>query len=173
MEPVDLVRARPAGPGGCRLVTIDGRSGSGKSTLAERLAAELGAPVLSMEELYPGWSGLAAAVPLARDWIAEPLFGGAPARWWPWDWEHGVRGAPRTQAVVPVVLLEGCGSGAAELRPFTSTAIWIDCPAAERIRRLRARDDWPTYAPHHAEWQDQEQSLYGPYPPPDLTLPPP
>ncbi|GAA4536102.1 hypothetical protein [Pseudonocardia xishanensis] len=170
MELAESVRARPPGPGGCRLVTIDGRSGSGKSTLADRLGAELGAPVLSMEELYPGWSGLAAAVPVARDWIAAPLFRGEPARWWPWDWAHHRRGAPRSQPLAPIVILEGCGSGAAELRPFTSTAVWVDCPAPERARRLRARDDWPTYAPHRESWRAQEDSLYASHPAPDLVL---
>jgi hypothetical protein len=164
-----LVRSRPPGPGGCRLVTVDGHSGSGKSVLAARLAAELTAPVLSMEELYPGWSGLAAAVPLARDWIAAPLFGGEPARWWRWDWVNDRREPePRIQPCAPVVLLEGCGSGAEPLRPFTSTAIWVECSEEERRRRLRARADWPGYAPHHEHWRAQEEALYRTYPPPDV-----
>ncbi|WP_181780460.1 (d)CMP kinase [Pseudonocardia pini] len=168
---MDIVRARPAGPGGCRLVTVDGWSGSGKSTVAERLGAELGAPVLSMEELYAGWTGLAAAVPLAVEWIAGPLHRGAPARWWPWDWARSVRAAtPRTQPVVPVVVLEGCGAGAEPLRPFTSTAIWVECPEPERERRLRRRPDWPGYAPHRAGWRAQEQLLYAAHPTPDVVV---
>jgi hypothetical protein len=170
VTPADLVRSRPAGPGGCRLVTIDGRSGSGKSTLAERLGGELGAPVLSMEELYPGWSGLAAAVPLARDWIAAPLWRGDPARWWPWDWARGDRRPAQVQPVAPIVILEGCGAGSAPLRPFTSTAIWLECTQADRDRRLRSRSDWPSYAPHAPAWRAQEDALYATHPPPDLSI---
>ncbi|SDG14744.1 (d)CMP kinase [Pseudonocardia oroxyli] len=170
MSLVELVVGRAPGPGGCRLVTIDGRSGAGKSTLAERLGAELGAPVLSMEELYPGWSGLAAAVPLARDWIAAPLWRGEPARWWPWDWARGERGSARVQPVAPIVLVEGCGSGAAALRPFTSTAVWLECPEPDRDRRLRSRSDWSGYAPHAADWRAQEDALYAHHPTPDVTL---
>lgn len=167
----DLVRERPPGPGGCRLVTVDGWSGSGKSVLAERLGLALGAPVLSIEELYPGWDGLAAAIPLAREWIAEPLFHGRPARWWPWLWERDERSPdPRIQPCVPVVLLEGCGSGASALRPLTSTAIRVDCPPEERERRLHARPDWPGYAPHRARFLAQERRYFATAPEPDLVV---
>lgn len=46
-------------------VLIDGRSGSGKTTLTERLVARqrldgVGVQVMHVEDLYPGWDGLAA-----------------------------------------------------------------------------------------------------------------
>ncbi|WP_433505717.1 hypothetical protein ACQP04_04010 [Pseudonocardia halophobica] len=167
----DLVRESPPGPGGCRLVTVDGWSGSGKSALADRLGLALDAPVLSIEELYPGWDGLAAAIPLAREWIAEPLFRGRAAFWWPWIWERDERSpVPRTQPCVPVVVLEGCGSGAAALRPFTSTAIRVDCPPGERERRLHARPDWPGYAPHRARFLAQEHRYFPTAPEPDVVV---
>ncbi|MFC5948682.1 hypothetical protein ACFQH9_10395 [Pseudonocardia lutea] len=71
---------------------------------------------------------------------------------------------------MPVVLLEGCGSGAAALRPFTSTAIRVDCPPAERERRLRARADWPGYAPHRARFLAQERRYFATAPEPDLVV---
>lgn len=167
----DLVRDRAPGPGGCRLVTVDGWSGSGKSVLAQHLGRALDAPVLSIEELYAGWDGLAAGIALAREWIAEPLFHGRPARWWPWLWDRDERSShARTQPCVPVTILEGCGAGAAALRPFTSTAIRVDCPAAERERRLRARADWPGYAPHRARFLAQENRYFAAAPGPDLVV---
>ncbi|MHA6796785.1 hypothetical protein ACVGVM_25230 [Pseudonocardia bannensis] len=154
------VRARPRPPGGVRLVTIDGYSGSGKTELAGRLAGALDAPVITLEELYPGWDGLAAAVPLAVEWIAVPLAAGRAARWHRYDWVRGVRDEWREQPPAPVVILEGCGSGAAALRPYTSTAIWVDVPPGERERRLRARADWPDYALHRDGWAAQEDAFH-------------
>lgn len=156
---VEALRAG-AGTPGTRLVTVDGFSGSGKSALAGAVGIALVAPVLALEELYPGWDGLAAAVPLAVEWIAEPLAAGRPARWWPWDWVRGARAGRRELAPAPIVLLEGCGAGARALAPFTDTAIWVDTPAEQRERRLRARRDWAGYAPHRAGWAAQEQAWH-------------
>ncbi|HXV92164.1 MAG TPA: hypothetical protein VD813_02605 [Pseudonocardia sp.] len=154
------VRARPP-IGRVRLVTIDGRSGSGKSVLAGRLAAVLdGAPVLHLDDMYPGWAGLAAVVPQAVEQVARPLAGGSPARWRRWDWAAGAPGAWCETPPAPVVLLEGCGAGTAPLRAYASTAVWLDVPAGERLRRLRGRPDWPAYAPYHAMWAAQEDALY-------------
>jgi cytidylate kinase len=139
VDVVGFVKSRP-GP----LVTVDGYSGAGKTSFAAELGTALDAPVLSMEELYTGWAGLAAAV----------------ARWRPWDWLRNVRSeAWREQAPAPFVVLEGCGAGAAALRPFTGTAIWLDCPPDERDRRLRAREDWTGYARYREIWIAQEQGL--------------
>src|SRR5690606_19498388 len=45
--------------GDVRLVCVDGPAGSGKTTLAGRLAEALDhAPVLHLDDLYEGWSGL-------------------------------------------------------------------------------------------------------------------
>lgn len=149
-------------PGGAvRLVTVDGYSGAGKTAWSARLGAALGAPVLSMEELYAGWSGLVAAIPLAVAWIAAPLAEGRPARWRPWDWARDARSPVwREQRPAPVVVLEGCGASAAPLRPYIHTAIWLDCPVAERERRLRTRPDWPGYAPHRELWAAQETAHF-------------
>jgi hypothetical protein len=155
VDVVGFVKSRP-GP----LVTVDGYSGAGKTSFAAELGTALDAPVLSMEELYAGWAGLAAAVPLAVEWIAAPLAAGRPARWRPWGWLRNVRSeAWREQAPAPFVVLEGCGAGAAALRPFTGTAIWLDCPPDERDRRLRAREDWAGYARYREIWIAQEQGL--------------
>jgi uridine kinase len=155
-----LVRSRPA-VGEVRLVTVDGHSGAGKSRLAGLLAAALGdAPVVALDLFYPGWDGLAAAVPLAVEWVALPLVAGRPARWRRFDWVTGRYAEWRETPWAPVVVLEGCGAGSAALRPYTSTAIWLDVPAERRAERLRARADWPDYAPHRARWAAQEDALF-------------
>jgi hypothetical protein len=155
-----LVRERPP-TGALRLVTVDGYSGAGKSRLTGRLARELGrAPTVHLDFFYPGWDGLADAVALAVEWVAAPLAAGRPARWRRFDWDAGRFAEWRRTPWAPVVVLEGCGAGAAALRPFTSTAVWVDTPAELREQRLRARGDWSRYAPHRARWAAQEEALF-------------
>lgn len=157
---VALIGERPA-VGSLRLVTVDGYSGAGKSRLTGRLAAALGrVPAVHLDFFYPGWDGLAQAAGLAVDWVAAPLHAGRPARWRRWDWTAGRFAEWHETPWAPVVVLEGCGAGAAELRPFASTSIWIDTPPELREQRLHRRLDWPRYAPHRARWAAQEQAFY-------------
>jgi hypothetical protein len=157
---VASIRGRPP-VGALRLVTVDGYSGAGKSRLTGRLARALGrAPTVHLDSFYPGWDGLAEAVGLAVEWVAAPLVAGRPARWRRWNWEEGRFAEWRETPWAAVVLLEGCGAGSAALRPFTSTAVWLDVPAPLRERRLRARHDWPAYAPHRAAWVAQEETHF-------------
>lgn len=160
-EVAALIRSSPSGPAGNRLVGVDGFSGAGKSTLAAELAGRLGAPLLSLEEITPGWDGLAAAAGLARTGIGDPLAVGRTLRLPTWDWEAGAPGPVRDVAPAPVVVLEGCGAGATPLAPVTSLLAWVDAPAGERERRLRARDDWAVYAPFRERWRTQEAGLAG------------
>ena len=155
-----LVRDRPA-VGATRLVTVDGHSGAGKTRLAGRLARALDrAPVVHLDYFYPGWDGLVAGVELALGWVAQPLVAGRPARWRRFDWAAGEFAEWRETPWAPVVLLEGCGAGSAVLRPYAATAVWVQTPAALRDDRLRARRDWPGYAPHRARWQAQEEAMF-------------
>ena len=158
---VALVGERPA-VGSVRLVTVDGYSGAGKSRLTARLAAALGrVPTVHLDFLYPGWDGLAEGVALAVGWVAEPLVAGRAARWRRYDWPAGAFAEWRETPWAPVVVLEGCGAGSRVLRPFTSTAVWVDTPAPLRESRLHGRVDWPRYAPHRARWAAQEQAHLG------------
>jgi hypothetical protein len=155
-----LVRRRPA-VGATRLVTLDGHSGAGKTRLAGRLARALGrAPVVHLDFFYPGWDGLAAGVELAVGWVARPLTAGRPARWQRYDWKAGGFGEWQETPWAPVVILEGCGTGSAALRPYASTTVWVDTPASLRDDRLRARIDWPGYAPNRTRWKAQEEALF-------------
>lgn len=157
---VALVRSRPA-VGATRLVTLDGHSGAGKTRLAGRLARALGrVPVVHLDVFYPGWDGLAAGVELAVDWVARPLVAGRQARWRRYDWIADRFAEWHETPCAPIVLLEGCGAGSGALRPFASTAVWVDTPARLRSERLRARRDWPGYAPHRARWARQEEALF-------------
>lgn len=151
--------ARPPQGAWPRTVFIDGRSGSGKTTLAEaiveRLVAQgLPAPqIVGMDELYPGWDGLAAgsaAVPgLLRSGVYRR-----------YDW-HAEDFSPEvTLDREAPLIIEGCGSisaralaAARHLGPVY--AVWVECPANVRRERALARDG-EVFIPHWERWAEQE-----------------
>src|SRR5271156_6620727 len=96
--------------GRTRLVAVDGRSGSGKTWLAGRLARPLDAPVIHLDDLYPGWDGVAKAADVLTEWVIEPLSRQEPARWRRFDWDTMSYAEWHRTEAAGVVLLEGCGS---------------------------------------------------------------
>jgi uridine kinase len=150
------VLAAPPRCGTTRLVCIDGPSGSGKSTLAGRLAAALGhPPVLRMDDLYPGWDGLAAAIPLLHDQVVVPLAAGRAARYHRYDWHRGVFAQAHDLGRPPVLIVEGVASGSRVVAGRTVLLAWVDAPRNVRFRRGIARDG-ETYRPHWQRWARQE-----------------
>ena len=155
-------RVSAAGPrcGATRLVCVDGPSGSGKTVLAEGLVhALVGAPLVHMDDLYPGWDGLAAAVPLLHEWIVTPLVTGRPARYRRYDWGLGRYAEEHDLGTPPVLVIEGAGSGARVIAAHAVLLVWVDAPPAERFRRAMARDG-ETYRPHWERWARQEESHF-------------
>jgi uridine kinase len=146
--------------GGVRLVGLDGRSGSGKTWLTRQLAAPIGAPVIHLEDLYPGWDGLAATAELLAAWVTGPLGRGQPARWRRFDWDTMSYAEWHTTGPANVIILEGCGSIRAGLASTYAARIWAEAPTLTRRQRLRARPDWPAYAPHAGQWAQAEDRLY-------------
>ena len=151
-----MSRTRPV------LLAVDGFSGAGKSSLADELMrtfAERNVPaaLFRLEDIYPGWDGLAAGMDCYRRQVLEPLAAGRPARWRAWDWEAGGWGAGRTTEPAAVVLCEGVGAFHAAARPLLDAGVWLQAPAALRRRRALARDG-ETYAPHWERWAAQERA---------------
>src|SRR5689334_11546691 len=100
-EAVRLVGVREPRCGVTTIVAVDGPSGAGKSTLGAAVGAALDAPVVHLDDIYPGWDGLADAVPLVTTQVLEPLAAGRPAayRRWSWvrhEWSRGVVPVPAT-----------------------------------------------------------------------------
>ncbi|MFC4564767.1 hypothetical protein ACFO4E_23150 [Nocardiopsis mangrovi] len=160
-----ILSAAPARAGRSRVLAVEGRSGSGKSLLASLLADRIGCPVVHMDDLYPGWTGLAAAVPLALDHVVAPLARGRDPRWPRFDWERGRHAGWAGTAARDTLILEGCGSGARDLRPYLSALIWVDAPAQVRARRLAHRADAAAYAPYRRMWARQEDAFYAAHEP--------
>jgi uridine kinase len=146
--------------GRTRLIGVDGRSGSGKTWLAGRLASPLGAPVIHMDDLYPGWDGLAKAADVLTEWVIEPLSKQEPARWRRFDWDSMSYAEWHTTEPADVVVLEGCGSIRSALAGVYADRVWVEAPAAARRQRLRARPDWAAYEPFARRWAELEEQLY-------------
>ncbi|HEX5812338.1 MAG TPA: hypothetical protein VFY38_09570 [Pseudonocardia sp.] len=161
----DLVARALAAPARCgptRLVCVDGPSGSGKTELATRLAAVLGGvPLLHMDDLYPGWDGLAAGVATLRADVVGPLLAGRPARYRRWDWARACYAECHDLGTPPLLVVEGVGAGAVEGAGgrVASLLVWVDAPAEVRYRRAMARDG-ATYAPSWARWAAQERAHF-------------
>lgn len=144
------------------IIAIDGRSGAGKTTLALELAALLRehrkVSVFHLEDIYPGWNGLAAGVERYVSTVLEPLSQGLPAQWTSWDWENHYDGALRTTAPAEVVIVEGVGAAHATARPFVDVVVWVDADPGNRKARALGRDG-ATFAPHWHQWAVQEDEL--------------
>jgi cytidylate kinase len=154
-----LARARPPRCGRARLVCVDGPSGSGKTTLAGRLAPLLGAAVLHMDDLYPGWDGLAASVGLLHEQVVVPLAAGRPARWRGWDWAAERPGEVHELGVPGALVVEGAGCGSRVVAAHASLLVWVEAPSDVRRARGLARDG-EAYRPHWERWAAQERALF-------------
>jgi hypothetical protein len=147
------------------VVALDGPSGAGKTRLALALAARVpGAAVVHLDDLYPGWDGLDAAVPLLAEQVLVPLAGTSPIAVPTWDWERDEPGARRTLTALgpprpAVVLVEGAGAGARPVAPHLAGLIWVEAADDVRRRRALARDG-DSYAPHWLRWARQETAHF-------------
>ncbi len=133
------------------IVLIDGGSGAGKSTFARALAGRLGAQLLHLEDIYPGWDGLEAASRQLHDGV---LASSSP-RWQAWDWERSVPSGIHELDPARPLVVEGSGSLSRANRALATFAVWLELDAVERKRRAIARDG-ERYAPHWDRWAAQE-----------------
>ncbi|MHA7223376.1 aminodeoxychorismate synthase component I [Arthrobacter sp. RHLT1-20] len=142
------------------IIAIDGRSGAGKTTLAIELAARLRehhkVSLFHLEDIYPGWNGLAAGIERYVSTVLAPLRRGESAEWVSWDWNAHYDGETRTTRPSEIVLVEGVGAAAEAARPYVDAVIWADAPEQDRRSRALARDG-DSYAPFWEQWAAQEQ----------------
>lgn len=154
-------RIREAAPaaGATTVVALDGPAGSGKTTLAARLAARLDAPVVHMDDLYPGWDGLAVGARHVAEEVLVPLSRRRPARYRRWDWYRDDYDGWVDVPPVPVLLIEGCGSGSTPGAAHLSMLLWVEAP--HDVRRRRGIDrDGEGFRPHWERWARQEDALF-------------
>lgn len=153
MSDLDVLAARAAASGTRPVVLIDGRSGAGKSTVAAELAPLLGAQLVSLDDIYPGWGGLAAGSAAVHEMVLRDREPG----WTRWDWAAGEPAEWHPVDPDAPIVIEGCGALGRANRARASFGIWIEVPAAERRRRALERE--PGFAPHWADWARQEREF--------------
>jgi hypothetical protein len=158
----ELVRRAATAPpraGTCRVVAVDGPSGAGKSTLATALGAALGAQVVRVDDLIPGWDGLSVASGIVRRDVVEPLTRGKGGRYRRYDWDRGEYAEWCAVPRAPYLVVEGCASGSSELAPYLSLLVWVDAPLELRFARGMERDG-ETFRPHWERWETDSQALF-------------
>ena len=158
-----LAAAHEAQPrcGSVRIVAIDGLSGSGKTSLAAAVAAALGAKVVSMDHLYPGWDGLAAGIDGLVEHVLAPLCRGEVAAYRIWDWHRDRWGEQVEVPPADVVVVEGCGASVGPAGEYAALRVWLEAPVEQRKARALARDG-ETFRPHWKRWAAQEAAIFGP-----------
>ena len=154
-----LVRVAQPRCGTTVVIAVDGRSGTGKTTYAGQLAAALDAPVLHLDDVYPGWDGLAAAVRTVAHDVLEPLAAGEHAAYRRWDW---VRDRPADQVTVPatdLLVVEGVGAAAHPAGDRAAVVVWLEADDDVRKDRALTRDG-EVFAREWDRWAAEEESLF-------------
>lgn len=135
------IRARPARLGPVRLVAVDGPAGSGKTTFAGRLAAEVAASVVHVDDLLEGWRDLPSMWPRLEEWVLGPLRRGRDAAYRTYDWHAERFRDERVSVPVPeVLILEGVGSSRAAVAGELTLAVYLTADRELRLTRGIERD---------------------------------
>ena len=153
------------------IVLIDGRAAAGKSSFANQLAElyfkseKQAARIISMDDLYPGWDGLASGSLYLLSHILSPLAQTKTAHWQVWDWAENRRGAAdavngqREFSGGTALIIEGCGSISRQTSELSDLCVWLEADAAVRKTRFHQRDSG-RFDGYFATWSAQEDEYY-------------
>lgn len=136
------------------VILIDGQSGVGKTTLSLAMADALGATVVHLDDVYPGWGGLEDGRNAVIDGVLRNIVDGRAGRVRSWDWEHSTAGIDVIVPQSDVLIVEGCGISTEKSRAMADTVIWVDCPDETRRERLANRDG-ESFDEHRDIWDAQ------------------
>ncbi|WP_339127400.1 hypothetical protein WJM95_00465 [Streptomyces sp. f51] len=167
-----VAAAHARGGSGRVLIAVDGMGGSGKSTLASAVAGLAGAAVVHGDDFYRPMDPdeRAALTPAQgydryfdwerlRDEVLTPLATGHHAHYRRYDWPTGSLVTDELCAVTcdGIVLVEGVYTARPELADHYDLVVYVDTPADESMRRLRARGDDHGPLDWEARWRLAEE----------------
>jgi dephospho-CoA kinase len=155
---LDLARTREPTLARGRLVCVDGPAGSGKSTLAAELAELSGAPVLHMDDMFEGWGGL-PRITAQLESLLRPLARGRAGTYRRWDWPGNAWAETVIVPPAPLLVLEGVGSGSAEVADLITVLAWVEVPFDLRMERGLERGGVGV-AENWRQWAADEQALF-------------
>jgi uridine kinase len=153
------------------IVLIDGRAASGKSQFAKDLAEAFfqvdrqAARTIHMDDLYPGWNGLAEGSVYLLTNILLPLANSRSANWQVWNWRKNHRGAEepgngrREFSGGTLLIVEGCGSISRLSHEHSDFQVWIDAENEKRKERFSLRDNGQ-FDEYFGIWSAQEDEFY-------------
>lgn len=142
-----------------QLILVDGRSGAGKTQWALQRQRETGFFLLSLDDVYPGWDGLAAGSHIAFRQGILPWLAGESAVVPSWDWIQSAPGGWIEIDPNAGLIVEGCGSMSIDSAAVATERVWVE--ASEEIRRERVLErDGEVSRPHWQRWALQEERFY-------------
>lgn len=147
------------------VVLIDGRAGSGKSTLTavvQNLLFKQGESmprVVHMDDLYPGWDGLAAGCDYLLRFVLTPVSRREVASWQIFDWTNGERTEWREFRGGTPLIIEGCGALSRQAAEVADLSVWIEAGEDVRHQRWLERDGH-AFDEQWAPWAAQELDFY-------------
>lgn len=155
-EAVEAVLAQASTVGGRVVILLDGGSGSGKTLLADELSAAWRTSrgedlqVVHLDDVYPGWNGLAAAAEAVSATILRPRDPGHES----WRWDTSEPGGWVRLDPSRSTLVEGCGALTRASAQLSGVRVWLELDAPRRMGRALARDEG--YEPWWDTWATQE-----------------
>jgi energy-coupling factor transporter ATP-binding protein EcfA2 len=155
---LELCRSREPTLARGRLICVDGPAGSGKTTLADEIAELSGAPVLHMDDMFEGWDGLPRITEQLQT-LLRPLADGRSGTYRRWDWPANDWAETVLVPPAPLLVLEGVGSGSAEVADLVTVLAWVEVPYDLRMARGLERGGVGV-AENWQKWATDEQALF-------------
>ncbi|TFD55307.1 ATP-binding protein [Cryobacterium frigoriphilum] len=139
------------------VVLVDGPSGAGKSTLADVLVAHWPGTgprptLVRLDDIYPGWAGLDAAIDQLTEQVLRPRRQGERAAWQRYDWDRAEPAEWHEVDPGHPLIVEGCGALAAVHAGLSDVRVWLTADDALRKRRALDRDG-DLFRSHWDQWQ--------------------
>lgn len=150
----------PASDGGSATTGATGVEGPGV-TGSSRAAGPgpVSTAVVHLDDLYEGWAGLDGVGERLGAQVLDPLARGRPGRYQRYDWVAGRYDAWVDVPVPDVLVVEGCGSAPRGVAGRTVLVVWVEAPAALRLRRGLERDG-EAMRVEWERWMERETSHF-------------